>query len=152
MVQHLPLGGLLRWDPSTTQSRTDPDISHTILATAPPDAGTKAPWVSLEASRIAAIPPPPGAFPTSSMLQPTSPPSPPSHLNDVLQQPTLASTTIPQSRQNVSPIVLNRLPLGPPASTSLRPTNFAPNGKSTTPGPTTSNIPPSSGQGRKDRE
>ncbi|KAI0090223.1 hypothetical protein BDY19DRAFT_939099 [Irpex rosettiformis] len=145
VVQHLPLGGLLKWDPPTTPIL--PESTHNVSADMPPlPSRTMAPWAMSKIPSTAVSSPPPGSFPTSTVLRSDCTHSLSSQSSaDHMQKHPRSLNAAPLSGRRAGPITTNKLPLGPLASTSLRPTAFAAGNKSMTPGPTAPNTPPSSG-------
>ncbi|KAI0706455.1 Phosphotyrosyl phosphatase activator [Earliella scabrosa] len=102
VVQHIPLGGLLEWDaPQTPQS--------TYLAPTPAPSASSSPYTTMVPTSI------PTRFPTPNRGAPLT------FTTGVPQTTFPAATRYPQ-RASPSPILPARMPLGPTASTALRPT------------------------------
>lgn len=149
VVQHIPLGGLLEWN--TSSSHTLNQSIPPTSAIAPPSSSTAAPWASnnIPAEATPAMYNgtarnlPTAGFPTStgpmsigtSFVLPRS---------DVPHQSRRAALP---SLRNQGPIVSSRMPLGPLASTALRPSQSGVEGRSVAGGPTTTNSKPPTSSG-----
>lgn len=110
VVQHIPLGGLLEWDVSPSAPSTNAPAPFPSSA-APLMAATAEPWAS-------------GASYGTSMPPPTSFTAAPSRV-----PPTSFTTGFPHNPHSIGrraspggPLVHPRAPLGPTASSALRPT------------------------------
>ncbi|KAI0703840.1 hypothetical protein BC835DRAFT_1317809 [Cytidiella melzeri] len=141
VVQHIPLGGLLKWDPAT--AGTCSNDTHTNPASLPPPSITAASWASSNAARAYH-----GSMLSGSLSLRTEPQTTSSHSQDsqssTLHRHSFKSLLAPY--QHAGPIVTKQMSLGPLASNSLQPTRF-------TPGPTATNTPPpSSADDREGRE
>lgn len=142
VVQHIPLGGLLQWDPKTPQkSRLDPSVAPTSSL---PAATTAAPWSRSSTSQPAYSQARSGLTHTAALTE-SGAPLRSSDWCPSSQPPRLHSAA---QRTHASPLVAAQLPLGPLANPSLRPTKSAPDSRSTTLGPTATNTPPSSADDR----
>ncbi|KAI0667938.1 hypothetical protein C8Q78DRAFT_980860 [Trametes maxima] len=111
VVQHIPLGGLLEWDVQQHRSQAS---STSFQSTIPPMVATAAPWASSTAH--GASTPSPTLFAAPSRVPPTSFTTgfSPTHHPTGSHGRGLRSSP-------VGPIAPSRAPLGPTASTVLRP-------------------------------
>ncbi|KAI9067713.1 Phosphotyrosyl phosphatase activator [Trametes sanguinea] len=110
VVQHIPLGGLLEWDVS--QSHSISSAASASPASIPPMAATAAPWASTAAPYGTSMPPP-TTLPGIPSMPPVSYTTGLSHLPHRLGSHN--------GHGHRGPITPARAPLGPTASTALRP-------------------------------
>ncbi|KAI0656450.1 hypothetical protein C8Q70DRAFT_1011822 [Cubamyces menziesii] len=117
VVQHIPLGGLLEWDlPQNPSASTAPPPFTSTPA--PTMAATAAPWAS-STTHAASSMPPPATFPGAPRMPPVSFTTGLPHLPH-----TLGGHGSGHRARPGGPIVPARAPLGPTASTAVRPGVF----------------------------
>ncbi|KAI0363857.1 Phosphotyrosyl phosphatase activator [Pilatotrama ljubarskyi] len=112
VVQHIPLGGLLEWDVEQRQSAATAASFATMSA--PPMAATAAPWAS--AAQYGGSTPPATTFSSPMRMPPVSYTTGLPHAHRSLGPHGTGRRASPGG-----PIVPARAPLGPTASTALRP-------------------------------
>ncbi|KAI0806075.1 hypothetical protein BC629DRAFT_1282689 [Irpex lacteus] len=145
VVQHIPLGGLLAWDPSPARAVGQP--AHASPQSVPLSSGTKAPWAMSNTATAPLSAALLGSLPAAAAPWAGSPAAS-SHQTSAGHSYTHSRPPNSQPWRSTSSITANKLPLGPLANSSLRTSSLTPGNPSSTSGPTTSNTPQrSSGHG-----